>query len=109
MLLSVFCNPTEKISVILSFITKTGVIKPHLPFFMKAFVFLYNVLHLDCKCCESHLFLSLNRFVQTHLLTTAINNQMNSVLSMLRSIVYKVHSLSADFNIKFVQRSVNGI
>ena len=50
---------------------------------------------------------SLNRFVQTHPLTTAINNQMKSVLSMLQSIVYKVHSLSADLNRKFVQRSVN--
>ena len=38
-----------------------------------------------------------------------VNNQMNSVLSMLQSIVYKVHSLSADLNRKFVQRSVNGI
>ena len=38
-------------------------------------------------------------------LTTAINNQINRILS----IVYKVHSLSADLNRKFVQRSVNGI
>ena len=34
---------------------------------------------------------------------------MNSLLSMLQSIVYKVHSLSTDLNRKFVQRSVNGI
>ena len=77
---------------------------------MKAFpFFLYNVLHFDSKCCESYLCLSLNRFVQTYPLTTTINNQINSVLSMLQSIVYKVYSLSADLNRKFVQRSVNGI
>ena len=58
--------------------------------------------------------LSLNRFVQTHPLTAVINNQ--SVLSMLQSIVYKVHhSLNfeqlflVDLNRQFVQRSVNGI
>ena len=50
---------------------------------------MHDVSHFDSKCCERHLFLSLNRFVQTHPLTTAINNQMNSVSSMLQSIVYK--------------------
>ena len=73
--------------------------------FMKAF-FLHNILHFDSKCCESHLSLSLNRFVQTHPLTTGINNQMNSVLSMLQSILYKVHSISTDLNKQFVQRSI---
>ena len=53
--------------------------------------------------------LSLNHFVQTHSLTTAVNNQMNSVLSMLQSIVYEVHSLLTDLNRIFVQCSVNGI
>ena len=66
-------------------------------------------MHFDSKPCEIHLSLSLNRFVQTHPLTTAIDNQLNSILSMLQSIVYKVHSLSTDLNRKFVQRSVNGI
>ena len=82
--LSVFYSPTEKILVIPppSFITKTRENKPHLQFLMKLFLFLYNVLHFDSKCCESNLSLSLNRFVQTHPLTTAINNQMNSVSSM---------------------------
>ena len=70
---------------------------------------MHNVLHFDSKCCKSHLSLSLNRFVQTHPLTTAINNQKNSILSMLQSIVYKVHSFSTDLNRKFVQCSVNGI
>ena len=88
--------------------TKTRENTPHLDFFMKAF-FLYNVLHFDSKCCESHLSLSLNHFVQTHPLTTAINNQMNGVLPMLQSIVHKVNSLSTDLNRKFVQRSVNRI
>ena len=37
-------------------------------------LFLYSVLHFDSKYCASHLSLSLNRFVQTHLLTTAINS-----------------------------------
>ena len=64
----------------------------------------YNVLHFDSKCCESHLSLSLYRFVQVHPLTTATNNRMNSVLFMLQSIVYKVHSLSTDLNRIFVQR-----
>ena len=32
---------------------------------------------------------------------------MNSVLSILQSIVYTVHSLSTDLNRKFVQHSVN--
>ena len=68
-----------------------------------------DVSHFYSKCCESHLSLSLNRFVQTHPSATAINIQMNSVLSMLQSIVYNVHSLSTDLNRKFVQRSVNGI
>ena len=70
---------------------------------------MHNVLHFDSKCCVSHLSLSLNRFVQTYPLTTAINNKMNSVVSMLQSIVYEVHSLSTDLNTKAVQRSVNGI
>ena len=39
----------------------------------------------------------------------AINNQMNSVLSILQLIVYEGHSLSTDLNKKFVQRSVNRI
>ena len=58
-------------------------------FLWKRFLFIYNVSHFDSKCCESHLPLFLNRLVQTHPLTTVINNQMNSVL--------------------FYQRSVNGI
>ena len=70
---------------------------------------MHNVSHFDSKYCESHLSLSLNRFVQTHPLTTTINKRMNGVLSMLQSIVYKVHSLPADLNGKFVIRSVNGI
>ena len=70
---------------------------------------MHNVSHFDSKCCESHLSLPQNRFVQAHPLTTAINNEMNSILSMLQSIVYKVHSFSIDLNRKFVQRSVNGI
>ena len=65
---------------------------------MKTFSFLNNLLHFDGKCFESHVSLSLNRFVQTHPLTTAINNQMNSFLFMLQSIVYKVHSFSTDLN-----------
>ena len=56
---------------------------------------------MNSNCCESHFSLLLNRFVQTHPLTTAINNQMNSVLFMLQSIVYKIHSLSSDLNRKF--------
>ena len=68
---------------------------------------MHNGSHFDSKCCESYLSLS-RRFVQTHPLTSAINNQMNSVLPVLQLIVYKVHILSADLNIKFVQRSVNG-
>ena len=71
--------------------------------------FLFDVLHFDSKCCESHLSLSLNHFVQAHPLTTAINNQINSVLPMLESIVYKVHPLSTDSNGKFLHHSVNGI
>ena len=67
-----------------------------------------SVVRVICRR-ESHLSLSLNRFVQTHSLTTAITNQMNNVLCMLQSIVYKVHSLSTDLNRKFVQCSVNGI
>ena len=51
---------------------------------------------------------SLSRY-KKQLSSLTVNNQMNSVLSMLESIVYKVHSLSADLNRKFVQRSVNGI
>ena len=70
---------------------------------------MYNVSHFDSKYCESHLPLSLNRFVQTHSLTTAINNQMNIALCMLELIVYGVHLLSTDLNRKFVQRSVNEI
>ena len=35
----------------------------------------------DGKCCESHLSLSLNRFVQVNPLIIFIKNQMNSVLS----------------------------
>ena len=38
---------------------------------------------------------------------TRLNNQMNIVLSMLQSIVHKVHSLSIVLNRKFVQQSVN--
>ena len=43
---------------------------------------------------------SLNRFVLTYQLAIVIYNQMNVVLSMLQSIVYKVHSLSTDLNRK---------
>ena len=70
---------------------------------------MHNVSHFDFKCCESHLSLSQIIFVQTHLFTTTISNQINSIVSMLQSIVYKVHSLSSDLNRKFAQRSVNGI
>ena len=70
---------------------------------------MHNKSHFDSKFWDSHLSLSLIRLVQTHPLTTAINNQMNSVLSMLQSIVSEVYSLSSDLNRKFVQRSVNGI
>ena len=52
-------------------------------FFRKAFSFLYNVSHFDKKHCESHLSLSLDHFVLTHPLTVDINNEMNTVLSML--------------------------
>ena len=44
------------------------------------------IMHFDRKCCESHLSLSLNHFVQTHPLTIVINNQMNIAVSMLQSI-----------------------
>ena len=70
---------------------------------------MHNVSHFDSKCRESHLPLSLNCFVQTHPLTTAINNEMNSVLSMLQSIVCKLNSLSTYLNRTFVQCSVNGV
>ena len=70
---------------------------------------MHDVSHFESKCCENHLSLSLNCFVKTHPLTTAINNQMNSVLSLLQSTVYKVHSLSTDLNRKFVQHSVHGV
>ena len=50
---------------------------------MKHLLFLYNVSYFDGKCCEIHLSLSLNGFVRTHPLSIVINNQMNSVLSML--------------------------
>ena len=33
-----------------------------------------SALHFAGKCCENHLSLSLNRFVQSHPLTAAINN-----------------------------------
>ena len=105
--LSLFFGPTEKISVIClpSFITKTRENKPYLQFLMKEF----SLLHFESKCCESHLSLSVIRFVQTHPLTAAINNQMNSVFSMLLWIIYKVHSLSTGLNRNLVQCSVNGI
>ena len=67
---------------------------------MKEFSFLHNVLHFDRKFFESHSSLSLNCFLQTHPTATVIKNQMDSVLSMLQSIVYKVHSLNfeQDYN-----------
>ena len=64
-----------------SFITKPSENKPYLQCFIKAFSFFYNVLHFDSKRYESQWSPSLNRFVQTHPLTNAIKNQMNSVLS----------------------------
>ena len=69
---------------------------------------MHNVSHLIASVVR--VFDSFSKcFFQTHLLTTAINNQTNSILSRLQSIVYKVHPLSTDLNRKFVQRSVNGI
>ena len=64
---------------------------------------LNNVLHFDSKCCVNCMSVFLNCLVQTYLLTVVINNQMNSVLSVLQSIIYKVHSLSTDLNKKYVQ------
>ena len=75
---------------------------------MKAFSFFLTYCILIASVV-SHLSLSLNHFVQTHPLTTAINNQMSNVLSMLQSIVCIVDSLSADLNRKFVQCSVSVI
>ena len=40
---------------------------------------------------ESHLSLSLNRFIQRHPLTIVLNNQMNSVLSISKSIHLETH------------------
>ena len=55
---------------------------------------MYRILILSWQeCCESHSSLSPNRLIQTHrethLLTTVINNQMNSILSMLQWIHLK--------------------
>ena len=61
--LSFFCSPTEKISVICS--SREKKIYHTYNFLSNHFLFLYNVLHLDRKCRESHLSLSLNHFVQT--------------------------------------------
>ena len=49
--LSVFCGPTEKISVIPlpSFMPKRRENKPHLQVFMKE-LFSYNVLYFDSRC-----------------------------------------------------------
>ena len=60
-----------------------------------SFFIMYRIL-IDV----SHLSASLNHFVQTHPLTTAIINQMNNVLSMLQSIVYKVHSIENLFSVQ---------
>ena len=65
---------------------------------------MHNLSHFDRKCCGSHFSLSLNRSLQTQSLTTAINNQVNSVLSILQSIVHKLRSLSTDLNRKDMSR-----
>ena len=88
--LSVFCSPAEKIPVIYppDFVTKTRENNATLIIFSwKHFLFLYNVSHFDKKCRESHLSLSLDRFVQAHPLTTVIDNQINIILSMLQWII----------------------
>ena len=71
-------------------------------FYESIFFFFTKYWILIASVMKSRLSLSLNRFVQTHPLTTAINIQMNSVLFVLKSTVYKVHSISTDFNRKFV-------
>ena len=40
----------------------------------------YNVLLFDRKCLESNLSLFLNHFAQTHPLTIAMNNEMNTIV-----------------------------
>ena len=71
--------------------------------------FFFFIMYFDSKDCESHLSLSLNCFDKTNPSTNAINNQINSGLSMLQLIVYTVYSTSTDLNRKYVQRLVNGI
>ena len=64
-------------------------------FSIKYYILIASVMRVICFL----LFFSLNLFVQTHtLLTIAISNEMNSILSMFHSIVYKFHSPSFDFN-----------
>ena len=50
-------------------------------------------MHFDRRCRQSHLSLSLNRFVQNHPLTVVIAKQMNRVLSMLIDYLKAPHVL----------------